>query len=145
MSESRYTPAKAAYVETRTGTPAPASWGVLDNETGLFAPFGFTSRDGAEFAAGRVAELPDAGWDFVEPLDLVTEEAPAPRFEWIEAVYTEANGASETAFGAVDNELNRFYPFSDVANDPDASGFVADLAMHPEGKYSFAQSFTRAN
>ncbi|UIW13537.1 membrane protein [Arthrobacter phage Lizalica] len=137
----RYTAAEAAYVNSRSGETTPVHWGVLDNETGLFAPFGSPSRDLAEYAAERIAANPNAGWTFVEPVDLVTEEPAAPRFEWTGADYLESGGYRSTGYGAVDHKLGRFFPFSDDPSDPDGSAFTADVAANPH-KYAFATDYT---
>lgn len=136
----RFVAAEASY-ESDGQTFGPL-WGVRDNETGLFAPFG-GGADLAEYAAQQVAARPDAGWDFL-PVVATVEPADAPRYEWTGAIYTEATGESSTAYGAVDNELGRFYPFSDDAADPDAASFVADVEATP-GKYVFAAAYTKTN
>ncbi|UIW13237.1 hypothetical protein SEA_WARDA_55 [Arthrobacter phage Warda] len=141
MSENtRYVAAEATYTASNGETATP-TWGVLDTVENTFAPFG-GNEELAKYAAATVAEKPDLGWDFVADFTLA---AKAERFEWTGAVYTEWNGESTIAYGAVDNELARFYPFSDDADDPDASGFVASVASAPEGKYQYAAAYTKTN
>ncbi|WAB10831.1 hypothetical protein SEA_TUCK_57 [Arthrobacter phage Tuck] len=140
MSENtRYVPAEASFTEPTTGERVESAWGVLDTVENTFAPFG-GDEELATFAAQRVEEKPWLPWSFLPDFTLA-----APRFEWIEATYAEYDGESSTAYGAVDNELGRFYPFSHDADDPDASAFVADVAKSPEGKYSFAAPYTKTN
>lgn len=140
MSENtRYVPAKAVYTEPMTGESVP-SWGVLDTVDNTFAPFG-GNEELAQFAAQRISEKPFLPWSFLTDFTLAAEE----RFEWTGAVYAEWDGRSATAYGAVDNELGRFYPFSGDPRDPDASGFVASVAAAPEGKYQFSSTYTKTN
>ncbi|QOP65112.1 hypothetical protein PQE12_gp52 [Arthrobacter phage Adumb2043] len=139
MSETRFVPAKATYTDPKSGQTAVGSWGVLDTVDNTFAPFG-GNEVLASYAAQKVAEKPYLPWSFLSDFTLAAE-----RFEWTGAVYTEWNGQSATAYGAVDNELERFYPFSDNADDPDAKGFVASVAEAPEGKYQFASAYTKTN
>ncbi|QGZ17354.1 hypothetical protein SEA_POWERPUFF_56 [Arthrobacter phage Powerpuff] len=142
MSENtRYVAAEASYTNRMTDEVEVPSWGVLDTVENKFAPFG-GSEELAKFAAERVAAMPHLPWTF---LDEFTLAAKTERFEWTGAVYTEWNGESTIAYGAVDNELERFYPFSDNADDPDASGFVASVAEAPEGKYQYASAYTKTN
>ncbi|QXO14589.1 hypothetical protein SEA_KAYLISSA_55 [Arthrobacter phage Kaylissa] len=142
MSENtRYVPAEASYTNRMTDEVEVPSWGVLDTVENKFAPFG-GSEELAKFAAERVAAMPYLPWTF---LDEFTLAAKTERFEWTGAIYTEWNGESATAYGAVDNELARFYPFSDRADDPDGLAFVADVASSPEGKYQFADAYTKTN
>lgn len=138
MSETpRYVPAQATYTETQTGERVP-SWGVLDTVENTFAPFG-GSEEVAKFAATRVAEEPGLPWTFVSDFELA-----AQRFEWTGADYAEWDGSNATGYGAVDNELGRFYPFSDDADDPDGRAFVADVEANP-GKYSYSSTYTKTN
>lgn len=142
MSNLRFIPAKASFVDPVLGAQPP-SWGVFDTVEHRFAPFG-GGQELAEHAAEKVNEKPELPWSFVDSF-VIGDATDAKRFEWTGAVYTEANGQSSTAYGAVDNELGRFYPFSDNAHDPDAEGFVASVASAPEGKYLFASAYTKTN
>ncbi|QOP64357.1 hypothetical protein SEA_NIOBE_54 [Arthrobacter phage Niobe] len=140
MTENtRYVPAKATYTDPRTGESSLTAWGVHDTVENTFAPFGGNEAL-AQYAAAEVTRKPFLDWSFVSDFTLAPQ-----RFEWIEATYAEHDGESATAYGAVDNELGRFYPFSHDADDPDAYAFVADVAKNPEGKYSFAAPYTKTN
>lgn len=148
MSDPRYVPALATWTE-KDGTPQPPTFGVLDTLENTFAPFGgpdLSEEAGhalAEFAAARVAAKPELPWSFLADFELVPV---ASRFEWIKATYGDPAlglGGEVTSWGAVDNELGRFYPFSNDEHDPDAEDFVASVAAAPEGKYRYPATFTR--
>ncbi|QIG58531.1 hypothetical protein PQE18_gp53 [Arthrobacter phage DrSierra] len=62
----RYVPAEKAYL-TADGETGGPHWGVLDNETGLFAPFGGDALLAA-YATEAVTAKPDLGWEFVPVL-----------------------------------------------------------------------------
>ncbi|WNN94013.1 hypothetical protein SEA_NITRO_57 [Arthrobacter phage Nitro] len=135
---TRYVPAKAHYTDPQTGQHAVDVWGVHDTVEKTFAPFG--GNEGlAAYAANAVAAKPYLDWSFVSDFTLA-----ARRFEWTGATYKEYDGEDAKGFGAVDNELGRFYPFSDDADDPDAHAFVADVERSP-GKYTYSSTYTKTN
>ncbi|UIW13311.1 hypothetical protein SEA_CREWMATE_60 [Arthrobacter phage Crewmate] len=148
MSDPRFVPALASWTD-KDGSKVAPTFGVLDTLENTFAPFGRPGMDDeeghalAEFAASRVAAMPGLPWTFTAAFELVqVEPRPSVRFEWIKAAYPDGT-RSFTSWGAVDNELGRFYPFSNNEHDPEAQGFVASVAAAPEGKYAYPHTFAR--
>ncbi|WVX88044.1 hypothetical protein SEA_TFORTROY_56 [Arthrobacter phage TforTroy] len=134
MSDPRYIPFRATFVETLEGPmkgQSVTAWGVLDNEESRFAPFGGNAAL-AEYAATAVEAKPDSPWSWVDDF------TPAARFEWRRATY---NNVTEPTTGVLDTEENRFAPFGYEEGDGvDGADVVADVARRPEA-YAYTSDY----